>query len=77
MSTRKPFLLRLDVGTFEALQAWASDDLRSVNGQVEYLLRSALRAAGRLPVRAGTSVDDPSASPGSTPGAGSGRDRDT
>lgn len=49
MAERKPFLLRLDPDTFAALQAWAADDLRSVNGQVEFLLRRALRDAGRLP----------------------------
>ena len=49
MAERKPFLLRLDAETFAALQAWAADDLRSVNGQVEFLLRRALRDAGRLP----------------------------
>jgi hypothetical protein len=49
MAERKPFLLRLDPETFAALQAWAADDLRSVNGQVEFLLRRALRDAGRLP----------------------------
>lgn len=49
MTERKPFLLRLDPDTFEALQRWAADDLRSVNGQVEFLLRRALREAGRLP----------------------------
>jgi hypothetical protein len=48
MSNRKPFLLRLDPETFEALQRWAADDLRSVNGQVEFLLRRALRESGRL-----------------------------
>ncbi len=49
MAERKPFLLRLDPETFAALQAWAADDLRSVNGQVEFLLRRSLRDAGRLP----------------------------
>jgi hypothetical protein len=49
MAERKPFLLRLDAETLAALQAWAADDLRSVNGQVEFLLRRALRDAGRLP----------------------------
>ncbi len=54
MAERRPFLLRLDPETFAALQAWAADDLRSVNGQVEFLLRRALREAGREPVpRAG------------------------
>jgi hypothetical protein len=51
MAERKPFLLRLDPETFAALQQWAADDLRSVNGQVEFLLRRALRDAGRLPRR--------------------------
>ena len=49
MTERKPFLLRLDPETFAALQRWAADDLRSVNGQLEFLLRRALRDAGRLP----------------------------
>jgi hypothetical protein len=49
MSERKPFLLRLDPDTFAALQRWAADDLRSVNGQVEFLLRKALQEAGRAP----------------------------
>jgi hypothetical protein len=49
MAERKPFLLRLDTETLAALQSWAADDLRSVNGQVEFLLRRALRDAGRLP----------------------------
>jgi hypothetical protein len=48
MSVRRPFLLRLDAATLEALQAWAADDLRSVNGQMEFLLRRSLREAGRL-----------------------------
>jgi len=49
MAQRKPFLLRLDPATHEALQAWADAELRSINGQIEYLLRKALREAGRLP----------------------------
>jgi hypothetical protein len=57
MAARKPFLLRLDPETFAALQRWAADDLRSVNGQVEYLLRLALGEAGRL--GSGTVSDGP------------------
>jgi hypothetical protein len=49
MAQRKPFLLRLDPSTHEALQAWADSELRSINAQIEYLLRKALREAGRLP----------------------------
>ena len=59
MAERKPFLLRLDPETFAALQAWAADDLRSVNGQVEFLLRRALRDAGRLQGRRGGSGETP------------------
>ena len=48
MAARKSFLLRLDPETFEAVQRWANDDLRSVNGQIEFLLRRILADAGRL-----------------------------
>lgn len=48
MAERKPFLLRLDPETFDALQRWAADDLRSMNAQVEFLLRRALADSGRL-----------------------------
>lgn len=48
MAQRKPFLLRLDPVTHEALQKWADADLRSLNAQIEFLLRRALREAGRL-----------------------------
>ncbi|MDO4259960.1 MAG: hypothetical protein Q4C87_10640 [Actinomycetaceae bacterium] len=46
---RKQILLRLDPAVHEALAKWAADDLRSVNAQIEILLRSALDNAGRLP----------------------------
>ena len=49
MADRKPFLLRIDSGVLEALQRWANDDLRSLNGQIDFVLRQALRASGRLP----------------------------
>ena len=49
MSERKAFLLRLDPVLHEALQRWADADLRSLNGQIEFLLRQAIREAGRLP----------------------------
>jgi hypothetical protein len=48
---RKNFLLRIDPRVFEALQRWATDDLRSLNGQIEFLLRRALQQQGRLPGR--------------------------
>lgn len=47
MAERKPFLLRLDPDVHRAVQRWADDDLRSLNGQIEFLLRKALREAGR------------------------------
>ena len=47
MAERKAFLLRLDPAVLEALQRWADDDLRSLNGQIEFLLRRALTDAGR------------------------------
>jgi hypothetical protein len=45
---KKRFLLRLDPAVYRLLEAWAADELRSVNGQIEYLLVDALRRAGRL-----------------------------
>ncbi len=48
MAERKPFLLRMDPAVLEALQHWAGDELRSLNGQIEYLLRRALVESGRL-----------------------------
>jgi hypothetical protein len=59
MTARKPFLLRLDHATFEAIQAWAADDLRSVNGQVEFLLRRSLRDAGRVRAGPRAATDEP------------------
>jgi len=48
MSDRKAFLLRIDPKLLEAVQRWADDDLRSLNAQIEFLLRRTLRDAGRL-----------------------------
>jgi hypothetical protein len=42
MKQRKPFLLRMDPALYEALEAWAQQELRSLNGQIEYLLKEAL-----------------------------------
>jgi hypothetical protein len=49
MSSRKAFALRVDEKTLAAMQRWADDDLRSLNAQIEWVLREALRKAGRLP----------------------------
>jgi hypothetical protein len=47
VADRKSFLLRVDRATLDAVQRWADDDLRSLNGQIEFLLRRALLDAGR------------------------------
>ena len=47
MAERKSFLLRVDPDLLEKIQRWANDDLRSLNGQIEFLLRRALAEAGR------------------------------
>ena len=47
MADRKPFLLRIDPAVLAAYQRWAAQELRSVNGQIEFVLRRALEAAGR------------------------------
>ncbi len=48
LAKRKSFLLRIDPKVHDAIERWAADELRSVNAQIEYLLRQALRDAGRL-----------------------------
>jgi len=47
MAERKSFLLRIDSEVMESLQKWADDELRSLNGQIEYELRKALANSGR------------------------------
>lgn len=49
MAKRKSFLMRIDPKVLDAVRRWADDELRSVNAQVEFLLRKALTDAGRLP----------------------------
>ena len=61
MAQRKAFLLRLDPATHEALQRWADADLRSLNAQIEYLLRRALRDSGRWPAGTGEPGQSPAA----------------
>jgi hypothetical protein len=51
VSERKEVLLRLDPAVHDALSGWASDELRSTNAQIEFVLRRALAEAGRLPGR--------------------------
>jgi hypothetical protein len=59
MAERKKLLLRLDPSVHEAMAKWAADDLRSVNAQIEYALRLALRGAGRGPRAARPAEQDP------------------
>jgi hypothetical protein len=49
MSVKKRFLLRIDQRLYDAMEKWASDDLRSVNAQIEFLLGEALKRSGRYP----------------------------
>jgi len=49
VAEKKAYLLRVDATLHEALQKWAADELRSVNAQIEFVLRRALQDAGRLP----------------------------
>lgn len=48
MAGKKTFVLRIDETIYKNLEKWASDEFRSVNGQIEWLLQSQLKAAGRL-----------------------------
>lgn len=59
MADRKSFLLRVDRELLDAVQRWGNDDLRSLNGQIEFILRQALRDAGRLPSRLPRSAPPP------------------
>ena len=45
---KKSFVLRIDDATYAALEKWAADDFRSVNGQLEWIISEALKAAGRV-----------------------------
>jgi len=48
MAEKKKFLLRIDENIYNALEKWAADDLRSINAQIEFLLKDILRKNGRL-----------------------------
>jgi hypothetical protein len=62
VTDRDSFLLRTNPRILEALRRWARDELRSVNSQIEYILRRALAEAGRLPDRSSDSGDPSSKS---------------
>ena len=60
MAERKAFLLRLDPTVYDAMQRWAADDLRSLNAQIEFIVRRALQQQGRLRPAAATGRDESS-----------------
>lgn len=49
MSEKKAYPLRINAAVLDAMQRWADDELRSLNAQIEYVLRDSLRRAGKLP----------------------------
>lgn len=70
MAARRSFLLRVDPALLDDVQRWANDDLRSLNGQIEFLLRRALRESGRAAREPGRGMgseradsDEPGAEP--------------
>jgi hypothetical protein len=68
---RKPFLLRIDPEVLAAVQRWADEDLRSLNGQIEFILRQALVRRGvRLPEGPNRAQAEPGAAGEPAPGAG-------
>ena len=58
MAERKSFLVRIDPAVLAAVEAWAADDLRSVNAQIEFILREGLRRAGRTVKKPRAASDD-------------------
>ena len=67
LAQRKAFLLRVDPALLEAIQRWADDDLRSLNGQIEFLLRQALAESGRTrPGPAAAQAEQPGLAPDRT-----------
>ena len=58
MSLKKAFPLRINAKLLEAVQHWADDELRSLNAQIEYVLRDALQKSGRLPKHQPKAEDD-------------------
>jgi hypothetical protein len=51
MGKKKSFVLRVQPEVYDALERWAADEFRSVNGQIEYMLQQALKSAGRNPAK--------------------------
>jgi len=59
MSEKKAYPLRINAEVLTAAQRWADDELRSLNAQIEYILRDALRKSGRLPAKAEKQTKEP------------------
>ena len=57
-SKTKSFILRVDSSTMNAIEAWAADEFRSTNGQLQWIITEALRKAGRLPKKKAEKADD-------------------
>ena len=51
MSKKKSFVLRIDPEQYAALERWASDEFRSINGQIEWIINKSLKEAGRKPTQ--------------------------
>ena len=59
MSEKKAYPLRISAAVLDAMQRWSNDDLRSINAQIEYVLREALHKAGRLkPAQKPKAIED-------------------
>lgn len=63
MSSKKTFLLRLDARKMAALEKWAADEFRSINGQLEWIITRMLREKGRLPEATGEKEESPEEGP--------------
>jgi hypothetical protein len=63
VATKKNFVLRLDEEVYKALERWAADEFRSVNGQLEWLIDAALKKAGRKAPNGSTQMPEPTHKP--------------
>lgn len=68
MAERKAYPLRINAEVLDAMQRWADDELRSLNAQIEYVLRDSLRRGGRLKAAPAASVDNPDAADAASQG---------
>jgi len=59
MADKKTFMLRVRPEIYEALEKWAADEFRSVNGQLEWMIEKALKTAGRAPEKGRTGREEP------------------